>query len=152
MSTSNAIEARQRRLVRLFWLLTLFGLLALFFVMNFRFVVVNGHSMEPTFRKGQRLLMTNAYWLFGEIERGDVVVIITPNRERLIKRVVALSGETVPRRYWSVHMFRYGTVVPDGYIFVVGDNLEKSEDSRIFGPISLSQVEGKIVGAKGPLP
>ncbi len=152
MSTAPTINERQRRLTRLFWLLTIFGSLALFFVMNFRVVVVNGHSMEPTYREGQRLLMTNAYWLFGKIERGDVVVIITPTGERLIKRVVALPSESVPQRYWSAYLLKYGTTVPEGHLFVVGDNLGFSEDSRFFGPVPLSRVEGKIVGGKGELP
>ncbi|MCS7273516.1 MAG: signal peptidase I [Fimbriimonadales bacterium] len=127
-------------------LLTIFGLLALFFALNFRIVVVNGPSMEPTYKDGDRLLMTNAYWLFGEIRKGDVVVIIRPKGDLLIKRVVALAGEPIPKRYWTPLVYMMGGRVPEGHIFVVGDNLAQSEDSRHIGAIPLSWVQGKIVG------
>lgn len=145
-------EMANRRLSRLFWLITIFGALALFFVMYFRVVIVEGHSMEPTYQHGQRLLMTSAYWLFGKIEKGDVVVIRTPEGVLLIKRVVALPGEEVPEAYWGPTTAQQGTRVPEGHIYVVGDNLERSEDSRTRGFISLRWVEGKIVGGKGDLP
>jgi signal peptidase I len=140
-----------RRMVRLSILLILFGLLALAFTMNFRVVVIEGHSMEPTYEPGERVLMTWAYWLFGPIRTGDVVVIVLPGGTRLIKRVVAMDGEEVPRMYWGPAIWRMGTRVPKGYVYVVGDNLERSEDSRQLGPFPLVQVQGKIVGGYKPL-
>ncbi|MCS7209591.1 MAG: signal peptidase I [Fimbriimonadales bacterium] len=143
---------RNARMVRSFVLLTVFGMLALFFALNFRIVVVNGPSMEPTYKHGDRLLMTSAYWLFGAIQKGDVVVIVRPNGALLIKRVVALAGEPVPPKYWSPLVQMMGGRVPERHIFVVGDNLERSEDSRQIGAIPLSHVQGKIVGGHGELP
>ncbi|MDW8105861.1 MAG: signal peptidase I [Armatimonadota bacterium] len=146
----QAIETKEPRhalrTIRALVLLTIFGLLALFFALYFRIVVVNGPSMEPTYKDGDRLLMTNAYWLFGDIRKGDVVVIIRPNGELLIKRVVALAGERIPDKYWTPLVYMMGGRVPEGHIFVVGDNLERSEDSRHIGAIPLSWVQGKIVG------
>lgn len=150
MSTVEPMPARKHRsTVRSLSLLILFGMCAIFFATYFRVVVVSGPSMEPTYRDGDRLLMTNAYWLFGPIQRGDVVVVVRPNREMLIKRVVALAGEEVPQDYWSPLVFAMGGRVPEGHLFVVGDNIERSEDSRTLGAIPLSHVQGKIVGAKG---
>ncbi len=150
MSTAEPIQTRQSRsTIRSLSLLILFGMCAIFFATYFRVVVVSGPSMEPTYRNGDRLLMTNAYWLFGPIQRDDVVVIVRPNKEMLIKRVVALPGEQVPEEYWSPLVYMMGGRVPEGHIFVVGDNLERSEDSRTLGAIPLSHVQGKIVGAKG---
>ncbi|GBC92397.1 Signal peptidase I S [bacterium HR15] len=140
------------RLVRLSVLLIILGMLALVFVTNFRIVVVDGHSMEPTYSHGQRVLMTWNYWLFGPIRRGDVVVIQLPGGTRLIKRVIALGGEEVPRPYWGPMIWRMGRRVPPGYVYVVGDNMERSEDSRQLGPFPLTQVQGKIVGGYKPLP
>ncbi len=153
MSAADTMEQRRNaRMTRSLILLTIFGLLALFFALNFRIVVVNGPSMEPTYRSGDRLLMTTAYWLFGPIQKGDVVVIVRPTGELLIKRVVALAGEQVPRAYWSPLVLMMGGRVPDGHLFVVGDNLERSEDSRQIGAIPLSYVQGKIVGGWRELP
>jgi signal peptidase I len=133
-------------------LLTIFGLLALFFALNFRVVVVNGPSMEPTYQSGDRLLMTTAYWLFGDIRKGDVVVVMRPSGELLIKRVVALPGEPVPRDYWSPLVYMMGGRVPEGHLFVVGDNLSRSEDSRQIGAVPVRYVVGKIVGGWRAVP
>ncbi len=153
MSAADMMEQRRNtRMTRSLILLTIFGLLALFFALNFRIVVVNGPSMEPTYKHGDRLLMTTAYWLFGPVQKGDVVVIMRPTGELLIKRVAALAGEQVPRAYWSPLVYMMGGRVPEGHIFVVGDNLERSEDSRQIGAIPLSYVQGKIVGGRRELP
>lgn len=140
------------RLVRVSVLLIIFGMLALLFVANFRVVVIEGNSMEPTYHHGQRVLMTWNYWLFGAIRKGDVVVIQLPGGARLVKRVVALGGEEVPRQYWGPVMWRMGRRVPPGYVYVVGDNLARSEDSRQMGPFPMTQIQGKIVGGYKPLP
>ncbi|MCX7993946.1 MAG: signal peptidase I [Fimbriimonadales bacterium] len=154
MSTVDpAIEQRRNvRTTRSLILLTIFGLLALFFALNFRIVVVNGPSMLPTYQDGDRLLMTTAYWLFGSVQKGDVVVIVRPTGELLIKRVVALAGEQVPEKYWTPLVYMMGGRVPEVHIFVGGDNLAGSEDSRQLGALPLSYVQGKIVGARGALP
>jgi signal peptidase I len=143
---------QSHRIVRLFVLLIIFGLFALIFAANFRVVVINGHSMEPTYRHGERVLMTWNYWLFGPIRKGDVVVIELPGGTRLIKRVVAMEGEEVPRQYWGPAIWRMGPRVPPGHVYVVGDNLAYSEDSRQYGAFPISQVRGKIVGSYQVLP
>jgi signal peptidase I len=145
-------EQHLRRTIRLLILLIIFGLLALLFAANFRVVVIEGHSMEPTYRHGERVLMTWNYWLFGPIRKGDVVVIDLPGGARLIKRVVALGGETVPPLYWGPAVRQMGPRVPPGYVYVVGDNLQQSEDSRQLGAFPLSWVEGKIVGSYQEIP
>ena len=152
MSAAETLETRNTvRTTRSLILLTIFGLLALFFALNFRVVVVSGPSMEPTYQSGDRLLMTTAYWLFGDIQKGEVVVIVRPNGELLIKRVVALAGEQIPEKYWTPLVYMMGGRVPEGHIFVVGDNLERSEDSRQLGAMPLSYVQGKIVGGRREL-
>ncbi len=148
----DASEQQSRRVKRALTLLIIFGLLALIFFANFRVVVIEGRSMEPTYHHGERLLMTWNYWLFGPIRKGDVVVIDLPGGARLIKRVVALGGEEVPRQYWGPAIWRMGTRVPPGYVYVVGDNLAYSEDSRQHGAFPMSQVRGKIVGSYQVLP
>ena len=150
--TRDRLGLDTRRAVRLSLLLIVFGILALVFTANFRVVVIEGRSMEPTYHHGQRVLMTWAYWLFGPIRKGDVVVIVLPGGARLIKRVVALGGEEIPRQYWGPSVWRIGTRVPPGYVYVVGDNLERSEDSRQLGPFPMAQVQGKIVGGFREVP
>ncbi len=128
-------------------IVTLVLLLALsvFTYLNFQTVVVEGRSMEPNFHSGERLLVTRAFWLFGEPNRDDVVVIRDnegPHAGFLIKRVVALPGDWVPG---SLAPGRMPMMVPPGHVFVLGDNLAESDDSRRFGPVPVVRILGKVV-------
>lgn len=121
--------------------------ITIFFYMNFRTVVVSGNSMEPTFLSGQRLLASQAYWLVGPIRQKDVVVVKMEGTY-IIKRVYKMAGEEVD--YANVpEDFRLGVdgkyVVPEGHVFVLGDNREVSEDSRKFGAIPVDRIIGKVV-------
>ena len=121
----------------------------LFFYFNFTTVVVSGHSMEPTFQTGQRLLAARAYWLVGGITDGSVIVIQegSGRHDYLIKRVYKTAGEVVdwPNVPSNYRMESGPFVVPADSVYVLGDNREVSEDSRRFGPVPLNQVIGKIV-------
>lgn len=120
---------------------------ALFFVSNFRTVVVSGPSMLPTFHDRDRVLVSKAYWLVGPIKNKDVVVVKGESGEYIIKRVYRLSGETVDfynaPRNWNFVEGEF--VVPEGSVYVLGDNREVSEDSRAFGPVSKDRILGKVV-------
>ena len=124
---------------------------AVFFYLNFKTVVVSGESMLPTFKSGQRVLVSKAYWLIGGIRPKDIVVIADENPENtdgyLIKRVYKMGGEKVD--YANVppeHKLADGDyVVPEGHLYVLGDNREHSEDSRRYGPIPINSVIGKVV-------
>lgn len=126
--------AKPRRWFRQAVALFVFLIIAFLYHNFFTLSVVRGKSMEPTFRDGQVVLVGKGGLLFGPLKRGDVVVF-TRNGELLVKRVVALPYETAPD----------GTQVPANHLYVVGDNLEVSEDSRSFGPIPLSSVIGKVL-------
>jgi signal peptidase I len=121
---------------------------AVFFNLNFKTVVVNGDSMQPTLRPGQRVLVSKAYWLIGQIRRKDIVVVQDDKPDGyFIKRVYRLPGEVVDYpNIPSTHTLASGDyVVPDGYVYVLGDNRAASEDSRTFGPIPYSKIIGKVV-------
>ncbi len=122
--------------------------LAVFLNFNVKTVVVSGHSMEPTFQSGRRLLVSKAFWLIGPIRDKDIVVVTDSNPDGyIIKRVYKMGGETVDWRYvprsWPLANGPYK--VPPGKLFLIGDNLPVSEDSRAFGPVDMSQVLGKVI-------
>ena len=122
---------------------------------------VYGSSMEPNLHSDQRLVVEKLSYRLHEPRRGDVVVLRLPERgpELLIKRVIALPGETIEVRDGQVMVDgvalaepylsqqtrgQYGPVqVPAGHIFVMGDNRGASNDSRVFGPVEQSRIVGR---------
>jgi len=123
-------------------------------------MVVQGPSMQPNLHYDQRVMVEKiTYRFLHGPHRGDVVVIQVPGeQEPLIKRVVALAGETV--KVQSGQVFIDGepldepwatqqggpsypsTPIPPLHIFVLGDNRPSSRDSRAFGPVSVEQLIG----------
>ena len=159
--TRNAIE----------WVLVVVGaLLAAFLIKTFllqAFYIPSG-SMEPTLHIGDRVLVNKLSYQFGEIERGDLIVFARPDIEPgtevavrdLIKRVIALPGETVESRDGAIYVndkrldesyLPRGTisdnvnrqVVPAGKLWVMGDNRGNSRDSRVIGFIDEDSVHGR---------
>jgi signal peptidase I len=154
-----------------------FVLLAFFFVLIFGFVrpvvaapsLIQGPSMEPTLRTGDRVLVEKIGYHFDTPQRGDVVLIQAENGgEDLIKRVAALPGETVSVRADAVYVdgeplpgarasrdlpgfSGLSTTVPPGHVYVLGDNRDHSTDSRYFGPVSLERIEGEALATFWPL-
>jgi len=119
--------------------------------------------MQPNLYKGYRVMTEKITYRFVHgPQRGDVVVINMPGEEiPLIKRVVALPGETVKVRGGHVlvngqpleepWVTNWGgrdypaTVVPPLHVFVLGDNRPSSRDSRSFGPVAIEQLVGHAI-------
>jgi signal peptidase I len=132
-------------------------------------MVVDGPSMQPNLSYNERVIVEKiTYRLERGPQRGDVITLDLPGEEEeLIKRVVALAGETVEVRGgqvwingellvepWPTQLGGpdYGpAVVPADHIFVLGDNRGNSRDSRYFGPISVKQVAARALLVYWPL-
>ena len=143
------------------WLLIPFLILLMLFLMIVfvgRPYIVRGSSMRPTLHQGDRVFVVK--YRFGTTpDRGDVVVLkkVRGADEMLIKRVVAISGDQVTAgdgslvvngkyRHRSTNDYipvEYSLIVPDGFIFVMGDNEAHSYDSRSFGPVPVQETMGK---------
>jgi len=126
----------------------------------FAVVIVSGPSMEPTLHDGERLIMNKIVYLFHEPERGDVVVFHATEADDYIKRVIGIAGDTIEFR--NNHLFLNGkpveepyltnaytkdfgpVTVPEGTIFVMGDNRINSKDSREIGAVPLDKVVGRV--------
>ena len=126
-------------------------------------------SMVPTLEVGDRVLVNKLSYKLHDVHRGDVVVFERPPAARngsdseikdLIKRVVAVGGDTLEELDGHVYVngelieepyLEPGTVtenlprqtIPEGQVFVMGDNRENSEDSRFFGPIDEDTIVGR---------
>jgi signal peptidase I len=139
-------------------------------------VPVSGHSMEPTLADGDRVVVRGGV----APERFDVVVLrFDDGGPAVVKRVVALAGDHVRiepedpvpgvwvrvggagewRRVrnpawsgrWTGRTSLAETVVPDGAVFVLGDNPDGSEDSRRLGPAPAALVLGRVAWRVWPL-
>lgn len=117
-------------------------------------VRVNGSSMYPTL-KGKEIMLLNK---LGKIDRFDIVVLkIDVEDDNLIKRVIALPGETIEIKDNKIYVNdkeledKYGSsntssidkiTLKDDEYYVLGDNRVISMDSRVFGPIKARDIKG----------
>jgi len=132
-------------------------------------------SMEPTLGEGDRVLVNKLAYRFGDLRRGDVVVIDTggipgagdAEGESVVKRVVGMPGEVVRATGGTVIVNDeqidepwlgdvptpdFGPVtVPDDAVFVLGDARLRSTDSREFGPVPIDAVQGRVDAVIWPL-
>ena len=131
-------------------------------IVTVRFVV-EGASMHPTLTTGQFLVVNRLQYTVDDPQRGDIVVFHAPAnpQQDFIKRIIALPGETIEFRASAVYID--GQLLNEPYIneaciiqrcpdsilllgydeyFVMGDNRNRSSDSRQFGAIERNRIVG----------
>lgn len=135
-------------------------------LLSVRFIVL-GPSMEPTFFTEQFVIVNRASYLFGEPQRGDIVVFHFPVQQEqdYIKRLIGLPGDTVEFKATALYVngerlhepYLSGTCSPtrcpdavyvmgeDEYFFL-GDNRNRSSDSRDFATLDQHVRREHIVG------
>lgn len=144
-----------------------------FFLGNY---IVDGPSMMPTLHNGDRLIVTKMSYRWAQIKRFDVVIFHATAKDDYVKRVIGLPGDTICYRRDQLYInnrpvsepflntlkkeSRSGmltwdftlksltgvTRVPEGKLWVMGDNRRNSFDSRLLPGhfISESKVIGKV--------
>lgn len=131
--------------------------------------LVQGQSMLPTLHDRERLVVSKVQYYFRPPLPGEIVVFKATDERDFIKRVIAAAGDEVRIEPEGVYVNGelleeqyvlerarepYGPVViPEGTVFVMGDNRNNSMDSRhpSVGLVSLEQLKGKAMLVFWPL-
>lgn len=135
-------------------------------------------SMEDTIMTGDYIFAEKVSYHFNDPQQGDIAVFSDPQipSRTLVKRVIATEGQTVNLIDGKVYVdgvalnepytngqpsyplssvgsvdISYPYTVPEGYVWMMGDNRTNSLDSRYFGPIDVDTVYGKAVLIYWPL-
>jgi signal peptidase I len=121
---------------------------------------VDGSSMEPTLRSGEFVIVNKLSYKLGCPARGDIVVFHFPRdpEQEYIKRVIGLPGDQVNISQGRVYVnnqlvdepyiaaepaYEGSWIVPEGHLFVLGDNRNNSSDSHNWGTVPQEYVVGK---------
>ena len=147
------------------------------FTFVIRMMGVDGHSMLNTLQHGDRLLVVNSM-LYHDYKYGDIVILRKNgvfDDDPIVKRVIAVEGQTVDIDFaegivyvdgealeedyireptYTAEGTEFPLTVPEGCIFVMGDNRNDSDDSRdsTLGPVDTRCVLGRalLLAVPGP--
>ena len=169
-------EQRYEAFTMLHDLVYILAAITIVFVFFFRLNGVDGSSMYPTFVNHDYLVLESNF-LYRNVKQGDIVVLDPPEEAGfagpLVKRVIATGGQTVDidfeqgivyvdgevleedyifeptyRSYREIGMgLDYPVTVPEGSVFVMGDNRNHSNDSRYapLGCVEEDRILGKVL-------
>ena len=151
-----------------------------FLIQNFvaRAYAIPSGSMENTIKVGDQVWSEKITYYMRDPQYGDIITFEDPeiSGRTLIKRVIATEGQTVDLIGGQVYVdgvaldepytrglasmplepasdveLSYPYTVPEGYVWVMGDNRTSSSDSRYFGPISVESISGRAIVIYWPL-
>ncbi|KAJ7947277.1 mitochondrial inner membrane protease subunit 1-like [Quillaja saponaria] len=107
-----------------------------------------GPSMLPTISLDNSLLLVEKMTThFGKFGHGDIVLVRSPENPRKVitKRLTGMEGDSISYLVDPKNSDRSETiVVPRGHVWVQGDNIYASNDSRHFGPVPYGLLEGRV--------
>jgi signal peptidase I len=132
-------------------------------------VRVDGSSMNPTLQNGEFVLVNRLAYRIGDMQRGDIIVFRSINEPDLdlIKRIIGVPGDDVLIQSGQVTVngqplsepyiaapphYSGEWRVPEGLLFVLGDNRNDSSDSHQWGLLPFENVIGKAVLIYWPPP
>lgn len=168
---NTPIKSKMQKFLADGWDLVKFAVFALIIVIPIRMwiaqpFVVSGESMYPTFDNGQYLIVDEISYILGNAQRGDVVIFRYPNDTKrfFIKRIIGLPNEKIIVDNGTVTIINkenpQGIKMVEPYVnekfftgseyetkdneyFVLGDNRNRSSDSRFWGILPKNLMVGR---------
>ncbi|SCG82966.1 signal peptidase I [Proteiniborus sp. DW1] len=137
--------------------------------------IVSGESMMNTIEDNDRILVNKISYFFEKPLRGDVVIFNPPiegrEHELFIKRVIAVAGDYFEISDSTLYINGIAVYeeyinnnnssnkefkllkgrVPEGHVFLLGDNRDNSNDSRVFGFVPIKSIKGKAITKLWPV-
>ena len=176
--TENAVKVKKKKTFfgELYeWIETFcfaLALMVVLFIFVFRYVTVDGNSMMNTLHDQDKLIISNFNYT---PQTGDIVVIYIEGQNKpYIKRVIATEGQTVKIDFEKWQVFVDGELleedyvlrkdgdmhyaafyngeftVPEGQVYVMGDNRNDSTDSRVLGCLDEHNIIGRVIVRLAP--
>lgn len=155
------------------WLATIAVAIVLSFGIRtyvFAKTVVDGPSMMPTLENNDNNFVEKISLLTSTFKQGQIIIFDSENskHDTFVKRVIGVPGDEVEITKGKVYVngeelnepyLKANTItkggpflkvnqklkIEKGFVFVLGDNREVSDDSRYFGPIKISQIQGHVI-------
>jgi len=120
-----------------------FALIAIVIVLPIRMwvaqpFIVSGESMDPTFKDGNYLIVDEISYATREPQKNEVIIFRYPKdpSKYFIKRIIGLPGETVEVAGTQI-------ILKEDEYYVLGDNRDRSLDSRVWGAVSKKNIIGR---------
>eukprot|EP00038_Savillea_parva_P002675 m.116385 g.116385 ORF g.116385 m.116385 type:complete len:228 (+) comp10919_c0_seq1:325-1008(+) len=112
-----------------------------------------GPSMMPTLNQFGDIVLTEPWSLWkNKLQRGDVVIAVSPRNptSAVCKRILGMPGDVVCTNTGEKAAKEYETV-PKGKVWLQGDNIHNSTDSRTYGAVPLGLIKGRAFARVWPL-
>ena len=112
-------------------------LIGVFSLVNYKIIKVTGNSMFPTLKNGSFAIADLYLHKFFTIQKGDLLLFKMDNKE-VVKKIVGFPNEEIEIESKKIKL-------NNNEIYIIGENLKESIDSREYGPVNKNQILGKVV-------